>query len=256
MPNSKHSEAVIIPERATLPMGVPAHARHGTVPSTVPSTVATFASTLKMLPGVVVPLRSMLVSSGRDEILVSPVGTAEEASVVGDRLTTLVAPSLLHHLHLAEGVARYRPVSLWGPPGLSEKKPELAPIHIFGRDPWPHEGHLDFLLIGGAPARNEVVFFHPSTKTLYTADLFFNIHEPEGWLTPFTYRAMGIWKRFSMMRMWKKWVTDRTAFQQSIEHMMDWDFERIVLAHGETVEHDAKRLIIDALCEREMLDNR
>ena len=238
--------------RATLPMSVPAHERE----RAIASTLHTFDSKLKMMPGVCAPLRSMLVTAGRDEILVSPVGTAQEASGVGDRVTTVVAPSLLHHLHLVEAVARYRPLALWGPPGLSEKRPELAPIQVFGRDVWPHGAELEFLLIDGAPMRNEVVFFHRASRTLYTADLFFHILEPEGFLTPVTYRAMGIWKRFGMMRMWKKWVTDRAAFQNSIEQMMDWDFERIEVAHGEPVERHAKDLVINALAERSLLDNR
>jgi hypothetical protein len=243
---TKHTEEL---PRPTIPMGV--HARDERERA-IESSLFTFDSKLKMLPGVTVPLRSMLVTAGREEILVSPVGTAEEASAVGDRLTTLVAPSLLHHLHLVQGVARYRPLSLWGPPGLPEKRPELAPMRIFGRDVWPYGADLEFLLVAGAPARNEIVFFHKASKTLYTADLFFNIHEPEGWLTPITYRAMGIWKRFGMMRMWKKWVTDAAAFQASIELMLDWDFERIVMAHGDTVTQGAKHLIMCALAERKL----
>jgi len=245
----KHTDTL---PRPTLPMGVHARERE----RTIASSLQTFDSKLKMLPGVCVPLRSMLVTAGRDEILVSPVGTAEEAATIGDRLTTLVAPSLLHHLHLVDSVARYRPLSLWGPPGLSEKRPELAPMHVFGRDVWPHRDVLDFVLVAGAPARNEIVFFHKASHTLYTADLFFNIHEPEGWLTPITYRAMGIWKRFAMMRPWKKWVTDRAAFEASIELMMDWDFDRIVMAHGDPVEGEAKHLILCALAERKLLAGR
>ncbi|MEJ7601223.1 MAG: hypothetical protein WKG01_25185 [Kofleriaceae bacterium] len=237
-------------------MRVTAHERERAIVGATQNTLRTFDSKLKMMPGVCVPLRSMLVTAGREEILISPVGTAQEASGVGDRVTTLVAPSLLHHLHLVEAVARYRPLAVWGPPGLSEKRPELAPIHVFGRDVWPHGADLEFLVVDGAPARNEVVLFHRASRTLYTADLFFNILEPEGFLTPFTFRAMGIWKRFGMMRMWKKWVTDRAAFQRSIEQMMDWDFQRIVVAHGAPVERDAKDLVIHALAERELLDHR
>jgi hypothetical protein len=213
------------------------------------SQIAYFDSKLPLLPGVTIPLRSMLITGDKDRILVSPVATSEEAALAGAAPLTLVAPSLLHHRHLETALERYHPVALWGPPGLAEKKPELVPIHVFGVDPWPHGELLDVVLVEGAPRRNEVVFFHRDSKTLYTADLFFHILEPEGLLTPITFRLMGIYRRFAMAKMWRHWVTDRAAFARSIERILAWDFERIVVAHGAIVEKHARSQVESALRE-------
>jgi len=212
-----------------------------------------FDSTLKLLPGVVIPLRAMKVSSGERQILISPIGTPEEAAAIDATPLTVVAPSLLHHLHLEEAIERYRPVALWGPPGLAEKLPELGPVHVFGEDPWPHTDQLEVVVVEGAPKRNEVVFFHPASRTIYTADLFFNIREPEGFLTPLTFRMMGIYKRFAAAKMWKRWVTDRVAFGRSIEQILAWDFERIVVAHGQVLERNARTEFEAALRELELI---
>ena len=212
-----------------------------------------FDATLKLLPGVTIPLRAMKVSSVERQILISPVGTPEEAEAIDTTPLTVVAPSLLHHLHLAQAVERYRPVALWGPPGLAEKLPELGPLHVFGDDPWPHADQLEFVIVEGAPKRNEVVFFHRASRTIYTADLFFNIREPAGFLTPLTFRMMGIYKRFAAAKMWKRWVTDRVAFGRSIEQILAWDFERIVVAHGEAVAHHGHTEFEAALRELELI---
>lgn len=212
-----------------------------------------FDSKLKLLPGVTIPLRAMKVTTVDRQILISPVATAEEASEIDTAPLTVVAPSLLHHIHLEATIERYRPVALWGPPGLAEKVPDLGPMHVFGEDPWPHADQLEFVVIEGAPKRNEVVFFHKASRTIYTADLFFNIREPEGFLTPLTFRMMGIYKRFAAAKMWRRWVADRAAFQRSIEQVLAWDFQRIVVAHGAPIEQDAKVQFEAALRELQLI---
>jgi hypothetical protein len=212
-----------------------------------------FDSTLRLLPGVTIPLRALMVSNGERQILISPVGTSEEQARVDTAPLTVVAPSLLHHLHLETAIERYRPVGLWGPPGLAEKYPDLGPVHVLGEDPWPHADQLEFVIVEGAPKRNEVVFFHPASRTIYTADLFFNIRKPQGFLTPLTFRLMGIHRRFAAAKMWRFWVTDRTAFARSIDQILAWDFQRIVVAHGEVITQDARGHFVAALRELELI---
>ncbi len=231
-----------IPVAHPAPLRAPA--RTGAVP---PSTFACFESEMRMIPGVNIDLRSMYVAQGTQGVLISPVGTAEEASIVTQRPVTLVAPSLLHHLHLSDAIARYQPAALWGPPGLSEKRPDLGGIHVFGREAWPFAPALEFALIQGAPVRNEVVLFHRPSRTIYTADLVFNVHEASGLLAPIAMRLMGIHNRFAVARMWKYWVKDRAAFQHSIEQVLAWDFERIVMAHGDIVVEGGASMLERAL---------
>jgi len=185
-------------------------------------------------------------------ILISPVGTEAELQAMA-QVRTLVAPSLLHHLHLETARKAAPDAELWGPPGLAEKVAGLGPVRVFGQDAWPHDGEVAAALVEGAPKRNEVVFLHRPTRTLYTADLVFNIHEPQGLLTPLTFRAMGIYKRFAMARMWKHWVEDRAAFERSLERILAWDFDRIAMAHGDIVTSDGRRLLLEALRERGFL---
>ena len=211
------------------------------------STFACFESEMRMIPGVHIDLRSMYVTERDQGVLISPVGTSEEETIVTQRPVTLVAPSLLHHLHLSDAIARYQPAGLWGPPGLAEKRPDLGGIHVFGRDPWPFAPMLEFALVQGAPSRNEVVLFHRPSRTIYTADLVFNVHGARGVLAPIATRLMGIHDRFAVARMWRYWVKDRAAFRRSIDQVLGWDFERIVMAHGDIVVEAGAAMLERAL---------
>ena len=217
------------------------------------STVRFFSSYLRIIPGVVIPLHSMLVETPTKAILVSPVGTQEERAACEGKQVVLVEPSLLHHKRLAKALQFIEPSELWGPDGFVEKLPEFKNARVFGRDPWPHDDAVSFALIEGAPKRNEVVFFHQPTRTLYTADLAFAIMEPKGVISPIALRAMGIYKRFGVSKMWKGWVKDKAAFQRSIDRIMAWPFERIAVAHGDIVEGNARQKLFAALRERELV---
>jgi hypothetical protein len=218
-----------------------------------PSSAKFFRSEMTVMPGITIPVCSMLVSDDRRRILVSPIGTDDEARAVESGVTALVAPNLQHTNWLAAARAYAHPEVVWGPPGLARKRPALAPIAAIGVAPWPFADILEALRIEGAPARDEVVFFHRASRTLYTADLFFNLYRTSGWLAPLAFRLIGTYRRFGIARRWRHWVTNRTAFERSITQMLAWPFEHVVVGHGNPVERDARRRVIDALDERGLL---
>ena len=213
-----------------------------------------FTSELRILPGVVIPLRSMLVETATKAVLVSPVGTPAELAACEGKQMILVAPSLLHHKRLAKAVQRLEPAELWGPEGFADKLPEFKDARVFARDPWPHDDALSFALIDGVPKRNEVVFFHHPSRTLYTADLVFAIMEPKGLLSPVALRALGVYREFAVPKMWNRWVKDKAAFHRSIERVLAWPIEHIAMAHGEVVvTGNAREKLFAALRARELV---
>jgi hypothetical protein len=217
------------------------------------SSIRFFTSELRILPGVVIPLHSMLVETATKVVLVSPVGTQAELAACEGKQVVLVEPSLLHHKRLAKAVQRIEPNELWGPEGFADKLPEFKDARVFGRDPWPHDDAVSFALIDGVPKRNEVVFFHHPTRTLYTADLAFAIMQPKGALAPLALRALGVYKQFAVPKMWNRWVKDMPAFQRSIDRVLAWPIENIAMAHGDLVTGNARQKLFAALRVRELV---
>jgi hypothetical protein len=87
---------------------------------------------------------------------------------------------------------------------------------------------------------HEVVLFHRPSRTLVLTDLCFNVHHSPSRMARWVFRADGMWRRFGPSRATRLLVSDRAAFRRSLEHILRWDFERIVPGHGEIVEKDGR----------------
>ncbi len=57
------------------------------------------------------------------------------------------------------------------------------------------------------------------------------------------------WKENGMKKeVWRSVTKDRAAAGRSVERMLEWDFDRVVLAHGDFIEgDDARERARDAL---------
>jgi Domain of unknown function (DUF4336) len=160
----------------------------------------------------------------------------------------LVAPNALHHLQFAAAAERWPAAKRWIAPALVKKRPELAGCEPLGDTP-PAAWAADFdqHRIAGAPKLDEVVFFHRASKTLIVTDLVFNVLEYRGWISGLVFRVVGAHKRLAQSRAMRFLVRDRVAAAASARRLLAWDFERVVMAHGEIVENDAHARMTEAL---------
>ncbi len=198
---------------------------------------------------VILPLRSTVIKTAKGVVIISPIRFTDEQYRQIEELgpvTDLVAPSLLHHLHLPKTVQRFKSANIWGPEGCKEKLPEIKWNKIFGQDSWPHSDEIDLVTLKGMPGLNEVVFFDKATRSLIVTDLLFNMTHPKGWAAPIMLRIVGTYKKFGVSRLTMSIVKDRTAFQNSVKSILNWNFDQIVMAHGDVVTSDGKNNFIQA----------
>ncbi|NQV47801.1 MAG: hypothetical protein HQ504_08470 [Rhodospirillaceae bacterium] len=104
-----------------------------------------------------------------------------------------------------------------------------------------------------------MAFFHHPTKTLVLTDLIENYGDETAARLDW---KMQIWWRF-IFRMWNNpkpapeyqmgWK-DKAAAKQSLERMLAWNFERIIIAHGDLIDSDAKSVAMSAW--RSILETR
>jgi hypothetical protein len=214
--------------------------------------IETFESKVK-LPGLVLPVRSILLSLSSAKILVSPIdfSEAQRKSLMG--VTDIVAPTLTHHLFVLQAKEIFPEARLWGALGFQNKRPDIPWNKEITNENWLFSDELEILSLQGMPTLNEVVFFHKTSKSLLVADLCFNLVSPEGWLAPILLRAFGTYKRFNISRMLLSYVKDKDQFRQSMRQLMQWNFENIIMAHGELVLGGAKEKLAQALRSRNLL---
>ncbi|MDJ0849564.1 MAG: DUF4336 domain-containing protein [Myxococcota bacterium] len=156
----------------------------------------------------------------------------------------VVAPNKVHHLFVAPYAEAFPDAELWAAPGLPEKKKQLRFDHVLGDDPpdaWA--GEIDQLLFAGVPTMNECVFLHRRTRTLIVADLAMNFTGGESLMTRLSLRLMGLHQGFGTSRMVKRLVRDREAARTSLEQLLAWDFDRVIVTHGIVLQRSGRRLM-------------
>ena len=122
-------------------------------------------------------------------------------------------------------------------PGLERKRSDIGCDGILGDEaPEAWAGQLDQIPFQGFPLANEVLFFHRSSRTLLAVDLVYNVGAEAAALTRLFFRLLGSYGRFGSTRLERLMIRDRAAARVSLERILEWDFERVILAHGEVLE--------------------
>jgi hypothetical protein len=94
---------------------------------------------------------------------------------------------------------------------------------------------------GGTRMLHESVFFHRASRTLVLTDLVFNLQDDVQGATRWFFRVNRIHKRFGPSRIFRHvFVRDREAARASFRRLMEWDFDRVIMSHGEILASGGK----------------
>jgi len=163
----------------------------------------------------------------------------EELSRLGE-VRFIIAPNKYHHLYAGEFAAAYPDARLYGAPGLAEKRKDLRFHGTLSDEPeafW--EDSLKQHVFQGIPAVNEVVFFHSVSRTVIFTDLVFNFSSD---LTPgqkLFALLDGVYEKTAVSRLTRYILLgDRKKARLSADKILEWDFDRVVLAHKDVVHED------------------
>jgi len=148
-----------------------------------------------------------------------------------------VAPNRVHHLHAGDVAKAYPEVRLWIGPGLERKRPDLVFESILTDAP-PEEWRAEVgqVFFRGRPYENEVVFFHRPSRTLILCDLAFNFGPSAALRTRVLMRLLGGYGKLEPTRLDPLFIRNRRAARTCLERILAWDFDRIIVAHGDVLE--------------------
>jgi hypothetical protein len=199
----------------------------------------------------------------------SPVALTPEVretiASLGGNLRYITAPDIEHHIFLGPWHAAYPDAKVIGPEGLPEKralqKNEAVPFSYiftaankadFKIDP-DFDQDFEYEYVSSHPGK-ELVFYYKPERTLIEADLMFNLPATEQYSRYGESPTSGILTKLfvavnktSGSAIWHKrlqWYgassKDRAGFNASIQRIAKWDFDTIVLCHGDTIQGGAK----------------
>lgn len=160
----------------------------------------------------------------------------------------LVAPNSLHHLFIGEWMAAWPDARAYASPILLDKRKDLR-FHGVLTEQVPAEwaGQVEVLPWRGAPLLGEIVFFHRASRTLVLTDSLHNPDPDGSALANFVFRLLGGRTDRPTTGLIDRMINrDREAARRTVDAILQWDIQRIILAHGKVVEDDAARAFRDA----------
>jgi hypothetical protein len=179
----------------------------------------------------------------------SPVRLEEATRAAVDALGPvrfLVAPNVMHHVHLGAWAAAYPQARVVAPAGLRRKRPELRLDAELTDTPEPgYAAVFSQQLMRGMPKLDEFVFLHRPSRTLLVTDLAFNIRESPSWLTRAYLKLCRTYGKLAPTVLLKSMVKDRAALRASLDTVLGWDFERVVVCHGQVLERGGREALRD-----------
>ncbi len=175
---------------------------------------------------------------------------AEEIAALGP-VAHIVAPGNFHHMHAASAQAAFPDAKTWICPGVEKRAPDLRYDGVLGDvAPAAWLGEIDQVLVQGTRIMREIAMHHRASRTLILVDLIENFTDA----TPHTSASLKLLFKY-VLRMWGRprpapeyrmgW-SDRAAAAESLRRILAWDFERIVLSHGDLIERDAHAIAAEA----------
>jgi hypothetical protein len=202
--------------------------------------------------GLEVGTRMTVIKLSDDSIvLISPINIDAQ---IRDRLDTLgtvryiIAPNLFHYLYLARCQKIYPQAQAIAPPGLTDKQPDLKLDKVLLQDKIDFNSELEFVWFEGCrvfiPPQvktiNEIVFYHPASKTLVITDSAFNFDRSFPLITQLAAKVLGSYQVLKPYLLDKIASQDKQKLRRSIDKILAWDFQRVIVAHGSIVEYNAK----------------
>lgn len=166
-----------------------------------------------------------------------------------DKVAYIIAPNLYHHLFISEFQAIYPSAKLIIPKGLNIKLPNLDFAQLLNDNEGSIDNQVEYLLIdgfkvldlSGASTLNEYAFFHRDSRTLILTDTAFHFDGNFTFKTQLVARLLGIYGKLAPSFLEKLASKETQKVKQSFQKVFEWDFDRVIMAHGSIVEIGAKQ---------------
>jgi Domain of unknown function (DUF4336) len=185
-------------------------------------------------------------------IIISPIQTDETTIIqlneIGN-VAYIIAPNLYHHLFLSSFQAIYPKAQLWVAPNFDSKIPNISVDKVISDDEGSILNQVDYLLfdgfqvfeLSGPSILNEFVFFHQKSRTLILTDTAFHFDGQFSFKTQLAAKLLGVYGKLSPSPLEKLAIKEKAKVKKSVQKILRWDFNRVIMAHGSLIEDDGKR---------------
>jgi len=176
-----------------------------------------------------------------------PFDTLKRITALGP-VSYLVAATPRHVWRLDGWHTLFPEAQLWAPrtTPFTLKKGRLPFSGVLSDVPY-HGWADDFdqLAFKGNPLIEEVLFFHKASRTVILDDLIQNHPRMKGKpLLNAVFKLEGVaYPQGGVPLDIRLTFTNRNLARQSLEKLLSWDFDKLIIAHGVCIEKDAKPFV-------------
>lgn len=186
-------------------------------------------------------------------ILISPISInadlKQEIEALGT-VTAIISPNTFHHLFARDCLQAFPAAKYFCPASLPERikgLPDNSDLYSIDEGFW--QGQLQTRRISPTHIADEMVFFHPGSKTLIVTDLFqYSMGELSLGSKLFAVLT-GTLRKPAISRLFKIMIKDKQEFRASLDLILQWDFERVLMPHNCNIETNAKAAIVKIVSE-------
>ena len=198
----------------------------------------------KMPGGIQIGTRTTLIRLSDGSIFAHAPGPADDGDHIElDKLgnvTQIVASNMFHNMYVQDWATRYEGATCHAPAAFDTKVPGLVYETLSDVAPEAWSGDIEQVFVQGAPQLDETVFFHRASRTLLLTDLCFNMMHSDSFITRLMMQIMGGYGHFGPSRLAKSFMKDKKAIRRGIDRILEWDFNRVTVTHGEVVESNGR----------------
>ena len=180
----------------------------------------------------------------------SPCHIDEPTKMAIDRIGEvefIVAPGSYHYFYVASAQSAFPNAETLICPGIERKIPEIDFDWILGDRPDRRlDNDFEQILVRGNRFIWEVAFCHKATRSLILVDLIENVtDETEGvdWVLQFWWKAVfRMWNNPKPAPEYQLGWHDKKVAARALNSILSWDFETIIISHGDLIEENAKEV--------------
>jgi hypothetical protein len=159
----------------------------------------------------------------------------------------IIVPGNFHHLHVPSCQSAFPGARTYACPGVEKRAPKLRFDELLTDVAPPlWAGELSQIVMQGGRYIREVIFFHHASKTLIVTDVIENIGRDTpgtNWMLRVWFVLLGMWNEPAPAPEYRFTWSDKSAARRCFERVLEWDFERVILAHGDLITRDAKTMV-------------
>lgn len=173
----------------------------------------------------------------------TPLAASREVVAAEGPVAHVVCPNLYHHLYAAEWAAAFPDAVVHAPKKLRGKRSDLrVDRDLEDATAATFEGALEPVAIAGS-MMGETVFVHGATRTLVSADLTEYFTSSDHLPTRLYLKAAGVWNKPTWNRFLRFLYRDKRAARRSIDQLLEHDFDRVTIGHGDVIETGGREAI-------------